>query len=463
MPRPRPPRIHLAAALLAGLLVLPTAAPAQSPAPSADPPVASLTPELRQATIEAIADALIEGYIFEEVGREMAAAIRAKASEGDYSGLENAAGFAEALTHDLQAISNDKHLRVMPRSRVQRRQRRDPADFNWGFAKVEHLQGNVGLLDLRGFSHGPEAYARADAAFGMLANVDALIIDLRSNGGGGEDMLRYFSTYLFDEPTVLLTDETRDSGGPVDVITLEEVPGPRLADVPLFLLTSTRTFSAAEAFTFSMKINDRATIIGENTGGGGHYGGTRPINEQFAIWMPVGRAFDKRTGKGWEGTGIAPHIAASRDEALDVALEQARPVAQARSEARNARRREVMQQLQTSLAAIREYADADDLDAATDLMRSTLTTGLEAGVIEEGAINQLGYGELQHERFALAIAIFTFNVERYPESYNVYDSLGEAYMNSGQNDLAIANYEKSLELDPENDNAREMIKRMRDR
>jgi CubicO group peptidase (beta-lactamase class C family) len=80
--------------------------------------------------------------------------------------------------------------------------------------------------------------------------------------------------------------------------------------------------------------------------------------------------------------------------------------------------------------------------------------------VAEGRLNYIGYSLLEQKNIAAAIAVFKANVELYPQSSNVYDSLGEAYMANGEKELAIANYKKSLELDPQNKNAVEMLKKL---
>jgi CubicO group peptidase (beta-lactamase class C family) len=81
--------------------------------------------------------------------------------------------------------------------------------------------------------------------------------------------------------------------------------------------------------------------------------------------------------------------------------------------------------------------------------------------VQEARLNDLGYSLLQENKLADAIAIFKLNVELYPKSSNVYDSLGEAYMKNGNKELAISNYTKSLELDPQNKNAVVMLEKLR--
>jgi hypothetical protein len=80
--------------------------------------------------------------------------------------------------------------------------------------------------------------------------------------------------------------------------------------------------------------------------------------------------------------------------------------------------------------------------------------------IREERINNLGYSLLQEGKLVEATVLLKLNVEFYPDAWNTYDSLGEAYMKAGQKDLAISNYKKSLELNPQNSNAREMLKKL---
>jgi tetratricopeptide (TPR) repeat protein len=79
----------------------------------------------------------------------------------------------------------------------------------------------------------------------------------------------------------------------------------------------------------------------------------------------------------------------------------------------------------------------------------------------EDFVNKCGYRLLRFGHVNDAIAIFEKNAERNPESFNVYDSLGEAYMVKGEKQLAISNYEKSLTLNPNNENGKEMLKKLK--
>jgi C-terminal processing protease CtpA/Prc len=261
----------------------------------------------------------------------MSEAIRAHVERKEYDGITSARAFADALTKHLQEVSHDKHLRVLytseplPERRVPTPEERARAlaeerRRNFGFERVERLDGNVGYIDLRGFSGSPEAGDTAVAAMNFLAGSDALIFDLTRNGGGSPAMIGLLSSYLFDDVVHLNDFYWRESNDTRQFWTSPHVQGRRYgADKPVFVLTSTRTFSAAEEFTYNLKNLERATIVGETTGGGAHPGGPRRITDQFAIWVPAGRAINPITGTNWEGTGIEPHIRVEAARALEAA------------------------------------------------------------------------------------------------------------------------------------------------
>lgn len=132
-------------------------------------------------------------------------------------------------------------------------------------------------------------------------------------------MIQLISTYFFEEPTLLNTMYWREGDRTDQFWTLPHVPGKRMADTPLFVLTSKGTFSGAEEFAYNMKNLKRATIIGETTGGGAHPGGGMPVNELFGMFVPVGRAINPISKTNWEGVGVEPDINVPADQALTLA------------------------------------------------------------------------------------------------------------------------------------------------
>jgi len=294
------------------------------------------SPALNATTRQQVIDGAIEhmqrGYIFEDVAQKMAAALRAHAKAGAYDAISNGADFATVLTTHLQAVSKDKHLRIVynpsgiagtqPPITDEERLRRAAAERrnNYGLHRVERLDGNVGYIELRGFSGSQEAGTAVAAAMNLLANTDALVFDLRRNGGGSPVTIGFISSYLFDQRVHLNDFYVRETGRRQSFHTSETVDGRKYGESkPVYILTSNRTFSAAEEFTYNLKNLKRAVIVGETTGGGAHPGGVRRITDHFGIWLPTGRAINPITGTNWEGVGIAPDIAVDPAGALRAA------------------------------------------------------------------------------------------------------------------------------------------------
>jgi hypothetical protein len=297
----------------------------------------------------------------------------------------------------------------------------------------------------------------------FVANTDAMIFDMRRNGGGNPEMVRFICSYLFKEPTHLNTLCWRENDRRVEFWTITDLPGPSLADVPAFVLTSGYTFSGAEEFTYDLKTRRRATIVGETTGGGANPGGTFPLNDRFNAFIPTGRAVNPVTGTSWEGVGVEPDVACAADAALDTALGLAREAAEAHRRAREQEADALWGRLDEQLEAARRLDDKGRSAAAATILAEGVREALANGMLGEMDVNQLGYELLVEGRTAVAIAVFTVNAETYPDSSNVYDSLAEGYMKDGQLDRAIELYERSLELDPANGNATVMIERIRAR
>jgi C-terminal processing protease CtpA/Prc len=189
---------------------------------------------------------------------------------------------------------------------------------------VERLEGNVGYLDLRQFVHARWAGATAVAAMNFLGGSDALIIDVRQNGGGEPSMIQLLTSYFFDEPKHINSFYIRPRDTIDQYWTQAYVPGNKMPNIPLFILTSSFTFSAAEEFTYNLKNMKRATIVGENTGGGAH-----PVMDVFypsiklEVRVPMGRAINPISGTNWEGVGVAPDIVVPQQKALPVAHREA--------------------------------------------------------------------------------------------------------------------------------------------
>ncbi|HEX2661516.1 MAG TPA: S41 family peptidase [Candidatus Acidoferrum sp.] len=288
----------------------------------------------RTKVIDGAVAALNESYVFPETAKKMEEAVRAHQKKGDYDSIADGDDFARRLTDDFQAVSHDKHLHVMfspapmPDMEAQRQrpdpkreaeERKDLERVNCGFHKAEILEGNVGYLKFDFFADPGICGPTVVAAMNFLANVDAIIFDLRENGGGDPKMVAFVSSYLFAERTHLNDLWTRKGDITDQYWTLPYVPGKRLDAKPAFVLTSKNTFSGGEEFTYNLKTLKRATIVGETTGGGAHPVRGHSITEHFGIGVPFARAINPITHTNWEGTGVEPDVKAAAADALTTA------------------------------------------------------------------------------------------------------------------------------------------------
>jgi C-terminal processing protease CtpA/Prc len=158
----------------------------------------------------------------------------------------------------------------------------------------------------------------------FLADSDALILDVRDNHGGAPRMVALICSYLFEDSTYLGDIYDRQQNTTEQSWTVPYLPGKRFSGKPVYVLTSRRTFSAAEEFSYDLKNLKRATLIGENTGGGAHTVAPHRLDDHFYIMVPFGRFVSAITKTDWEGTGVEPDIKIAAADALDEALKRAR-------------------------------------------------------------------------------------------------------------------------------------------
>ena len=289
----------------------------------------------RARVIEGAIAKLEEHYVFPDVAAKMAAAVRQKNRSGAYDDIVAGPVFAQRLMEDFQAISRDKHLRVnfsaaripdrpanlAPDSAARAAFRAQMEQVNCGFDKTEVMANNVGYLKFNFFADPEACGAIATREMQQLADVDALIVDLRENGGGSPDMVAYVTSYLFSKRVHLNDLWTRRTNETNEYWTRPELPGRKIGDhVPVYVLTANRTFSGAEEFTYNLKNLKRATVIGEVTGGGAHPVSGHKIDDHFMIGVPFARAINPYSKTNWEGTGVTPDVKVPASEALATAL-----------------------------------------------------------------------------------------------------------------------------------------------
>jgi len=297
----------------------------------------SLNQDLRAEIVENLGALLEDNYIDPELGRRMKEHLRSTLQRGEYSEIHELSAFSDSLTAELQEITGDLHLVVLvdtsgvfsgagaepdeeaAEEEEARRMARDRRR-NFGFRKTEVLPGNVGYLELHSFRPTEHAGKTAEAAMNFLANTDAFILDLRKNTGGGGSMVELLASYFFGaDPVLLGRIYARPTDATMELWTLPEINGERRPEIPLFILTGRKTFSAAEEFCYDLKHLGRAQLVGQPTLGGAHVVGVWPISENLSVRLPYAGAVNPVTGGNWEGVGVQPHVQVPEEEALQTA------------------------------------------------------------------------------------------------------------------------------------------------
>jgi Peptidase family S41/N-terminal domain of Peptidase_S41 in eukaryotic IRBP len=281
-------------------------------------------------------------YVFPEVAEQAATAVETRLAAGEYDNLDEIT-LTDLVTRHLQEVTRDKHLRLRvgggpgpggpgrpepgePDDHEARRRamRRMGRVDNFGIRRVERLDGNVGYLDLRRVAMAANAGPAVAGAMELVAGTYALILDLRHNGGGAPDGVALWCSYLLtEEPTHLNDIFHADTGETRQFWSLPYVPGTRYVDRPVYVLTSSHTFSGGEELCYNLQALGRAELIGETTGGGAHPTRGFPVSRAVMIGIPFARSVNPVTGTNWQGTGVVPDVAVPEAEAYDVAYAKA--------------------------------------------------------------------------------------------------------------------------------------------
>lgn len=313
-----------------------SAAPSSHAKNSSDQAIAT-DPEAVHTLIAAIAADLEQLYVDRALGRRLADALLAYDKRGEYAALDMGANLAARINDDIQATSRALGIprgvfiadvvysaRLLPTGppppmteAVRERNRAAMLQQHCLFETIEILPDNVGHLKLNGFADATACRETTSRAMASLNNAGALIIDLRDNGGGFGETALQIASYLFERPAFMYDPRP---ASPVPARTAFPITGNRLADKPVYILTSSRTQSAAEYFVYNLKMLKRATIVGETTAGHQHSGAFHRISDHFGIGIQEAAPTDNPYPvKGWEIIGVEPDVRVPRTEAFDVA------------------------------------------------------------------------------------------------------------------------------------------------
>lgn len=312
-----------------------------SPAMAGNAPVARATAETRHDTVEALEPILRGYYAFPQAIDPIMTALRGHLTRGDYASMDSPEAFARALSDDLVRASGDLHFSIgydpewVAAYRAAAAQSTTIKTFddaverplNYGFQSVTLLEGNVGYVRLDHFSDPGLGYETATAAMRFVENADALIFDMRYNNGGSLEMAQLIASYLFsgDKDVELFHYFYNGDDGRIErgQWVLAALPGKRLPAVPVYVLTGTTSFSAAEWFSYTLGKQGRATLVGQVTAGGAHPVDRKPINATYFVQVPIGQIREPLTGTDFETVGVQPDRVTPSWQALSVAHEMA--------------------------------------------------------------------------------------------------------------------------------------------
>ena len=281
--------------------------------------------------VDSLCGAMKREYIYPDKAVLIVNYINSEFKKGSYNKAKNNFELGQLLSNNMQQVFKDGHLSIRfdPQLTAQfetpwkamteaERQKQYEMDVkgaqegNFAFKRTERLSGNIGYVRWDGFVPlVDEAKSTLDAAFKFVSNCRALIIDMRYNGGGSPDMVLQIQNYFFNNKISMNEIISRSND------TLKRYTDPSKTDfklnMPIYILTGRRTFSAAEDFTFGMQNNKRAVVVGDTTGGGAHHTGSHNMGQGFVAFIPNARS---PMDKDWEGKGILPNFAVPSEQAL---------------------------------------------------------------------------------------------------------------------------------------------------
>lgn len=290
---------------------------------------ATTAPTIAQV-VARCADLVAERFVLPDTGERAAALLRARSAVGAYDDLDPAA-LADAVSADLSDVAHDLHLRMVHHpdgvpptgdpEALEAYWRRAARSTAGGMRRVERLPGNVALVVIGPvLTPATPSWDAVCAAMALVADADALVLDVRDCRGGDPDTVQLLLSHVVgDEPVRLVDMESRSDGlrqrwtHPVDPRRF----GP---DKPLVVLTSGTTFSGGEEVAFDVQDLARGRVVGERTRGGANPREGFAVHPELELAVPVARALSPRTGATWEAVGVAPDVECAAGEALERAL-----------------------------------------------------------------------------------------------------------------------------------------------
>ncbi len=293
-------------------------------------PDLSLDGTTRAQTIDTLVARLDQHYVFHDKAKQIEMLLRQRQHDGAYGAITSGERFAAQLTADMASVAHDLHMKVkfspkrlrpgvvpdvMPRAASGAAR----AQYD-GVEHVDHLSPAIGYLRISSFPPRAAVAGAYASALDKLSDTDALIVDVRDNGGGDPASVALLISYFVDGPTRLNDIWSRDSGRTTQTWTEGALDGRRYGGrKPVAILAGPGTASAGEDFTYTMQALKRATVVGARTWGGAHPIALYRLGDHFFAAIPHSRTISPVTHTNWEGSGVMPDVAAKSADALAVA------------------------------------------------------------------------------------------------------------------------------------------------
>jgi len=411
--------------------------------------------KFKKETITKIDLLLQEHYVFSDKAELIVSHLNKSLKEGKFKKKELLDSFAVALTKEIRVVNGDKHLGVWPAFVPVKEQENSSDDYQLylkkytdtrkqanGFKEVKVIDGNIGYLNIDFFL--PETNKTIDAYMALLANTDAIIIDLRNNGGGNPKTVNYLCSYFLESNLLINTLYFRQ-GDRKDKVVTHEVNGKKMLDVPLFIITGPKAFSGAEEFSYNMQSQKRAVLVGETTGGAANPGDVFRINPDLEIFIPTGTSINPVTKTNWEGIGVVPEIKTSAENAYSKTVELANQAGEIYRNKKAAESKKLYDELEAIAKQQGQSFSENNVEKMEHQITEIFKKGIDLGLFAEGDINFFGSQNIKNNPI-IAEYILKSNTVLHPQSPMVYLAYGDMLELNGKRDLALINFEKSITL-----------------
>lgn len=287
----------------------------------------SLSKKEVESAITTIAKLINDNYVFPEKGKQIATHLLQEYKKGRFNQIKDWDTFASITTQCLRSFSHDGHLYVHNDSKTVKEllapqsqavdsnsaeqfsydpfyYSKEAIEKNFGFREVKILEGNIGYIKLSEINISTKSLPVLFAAMEFISNTEALVIDLKDNGGGGSELGSVFHSFFLPQDIPLLDFKTRNGPSRIDktVLWLTE----KKYDNPLFIIVNKGTASAAEAFAYSLQNKKRAKIIGQPSAGAANMNSWYVVNDQIYVSVSTAAPTIPGTEESWEQKGVQP-------------------------------------------------------------------------------------------------------------------------------------------------------------